>query len=128
VGRTFRLEPLEELLRLRLEHVACPAGRDRRLAPELGEVDRAANGEVVVACETDVGPLGDRGAALVRPRPVADEIAETPELVRRLRLDCGENGLQRVQVRVDVGDDGDAHRQRRTLIRRGRGPSPRPPT
>ena len=63
-------------------------------------------------------------AALVRPRPVADEIAEAPELVRRLRLDRREDRLQRVQVRVDVGDDCDAHRQRRTLARREQAPSP----
>ena len=85
------------------------SGRDRGVAVELLEVDRPAHREVVVAGEADVGPLRDRGAALVRPRPVADEVAETPELVRRLRVDRRQDRVQRVQVRVDVGDDRDAH-------------------
>ena len=117
---------LEDLLRRRLEHVSRPPGRDRGVAAELLEIDRAAHGEVVIAAEAEVGPLGDERAALVRARSVADEIAETPELVRRLRVDRREDGLQRVQVRVDVGDDRDAHRQRRTLVRRERAPSLRP--
>jgi len=123
-----RLEPAEELLRFGLEHLARPPCGDARLATELGEVDRSAHREVVVAGEADVGPLGDRGATLVRPRPVTDDVTETPELVRRLRVDRGEDRVQRVQVRVDVGDDCDAHERPRRLIRRGQAPSPRPPT
>jgi len=123
----LRLEPVEERLRLGLQHAARPASGDRRLAAELGEVDRAAHGEVVVAGEADIGPLGDRGAALVRVRPVADEVAEAPELVRGVRVDRCENRLQRVQVRVDVGDDRGAHRRPRRLVPRGRAPLPRPP-
>jgi hypothetical protein len=126
MGRARGLEPVEELLRLGREHLPRPPRRDRRLAAELLEVDRPAHGEVVVAGETDIRPLRDRRAALVRPRPVADEVAEAPELVRRLRVDRREDLLQRVQVRVDVGDDCDAHRQPRTLTRREPAPSPRP--
>ncbi len=128
VSGSRRLERFEERLRLRLQHFPGPPGRDCRLAAELLQIDRAPYGQVVVPRETDVGPLRDQGATLVRPGPVADEVAETPELVRRLRLDRREDRLQRVQVRVDVGDDCDAHRQRRTLTRRERAPSLRPPT
>ena len=49
-------------------------------------------------------------AALVRPRPVADEVAEAPELVGRVGVDRLEHGLERVEVGVDVGDDGRTHR------------------
>ena len=129
VGRALRLEAVEKLLRTAGSSTSRVQRRgDAGVAVELVEVDRPAHGEVVVAREADVGPLRDGGAALVRPRPVADEVAEAPELVRRLLVDRREDRLQRVQVRVDVGDDCDAHRQRRTLTRRERGPSLRPPT
>ena len=127
MSRALRLEAVEELLPLRLQHLARPGRGHAGVAVELLEVDRPAHGEVVVAREADVGPLGDRRAALVRSCSVADEVAEAPELVRRLLVDRREDRLQRVQVRVDVGDDCDAHRQRRTLTRRGQAPSPRPP-
>ncbi len=126
VGGSRRLERVEKCLRLGREDVARPARRDGGLAAELLEVDRSPDGEIVVAGEADVGPLRDQCAALVRPRPVADEVAEAPELVRRLRLDRREDRLERVQVRVDVRDDCDAHRQRRTLTRREQAPSLRP--
>ena len=45
--------------------------------------------------------------ALVRPRPVADDVAQAPELVRRLRVDRREHRLERVQICVNVGDDCD---------------------
>ena len=51
----------------------------------------------------------DELAALVGPRPVADDVAEAPELVDRVGVDRREHALERVEIRVDVGDDGDAH-------------------
>jgi hypothetical protein len=42
-------------------------------------------------------------------RPVADDVAEAPHLVRPFAQDVGEHGLEGVQVPVDVRDDGDAH-------------------
>jgi hypothetical protein len=128
VGEPLRLEPVEERAPLRIEHLARPSRREPGVAVELEEVDRAAHGQVVVAGEADVGALRDRRAALVRARPVADEVAEAPELVRRVRVDRGEDRLQCVQVRVDVGDDRDAHRRPRRLVRRGLAPLPAPRT
>src|SRR4029077_17289919 len=120
------LERFEERARLLVEHVARPAGCDPGFSAELQEIDRPEDAQVVVARETDFRAVRDQRAALVPPRPVSDEVAEAPELVRRLRLDRCEDRLQRVQVRVDVGDDRDAHRQRSTLVPRAWAQSPPP--
>lgn len=71
----------------------------------------------MVSYQADVGALGDDGAAAVRARPVADEVAETPERVRRLGVDGAEHGLERMEIPVNVGDDGHSH-GRRTLAKR----------
>ena len=102
VGEALRFQAVEESLRLGRQNTPGPGRGDTRLAAELLEVDRPPDREVVIPRQADVGPLRDRGAALVRSRPVADEIAEAPELVRRLLVDRREDRLQRVQVRVDV--------------------------
>src|SRR5262249_6552941 len=91
VSRALGLEAVEQLLPLRLQHATRPRRRQPGVAVELLEVERPADGEIMVARKTDVGALGDRRAALVRPRPVADEIAEAPELVRRLLVDRRED-------------------------------------
>ena len=51
-----------------------------------------------------------QGDALVRPRPVADEVSEAPDLVEPTRIDLREHRFERVQVRVNVRDDGDSQR------------------
>lgn len=71
----------------------------------------------MVSYQADVGALGDDGAAAVRARPIADEVAETPERVRRLGVDGAEHGLERMEIPVNVGDDGHSH-GRRTLAKR----------
>src|SRR5439155_5145670 len=64
---------------------------------------------VVVPGETGRRMRPHEGAALVRLRPVADEVAEAPDLVGRVGVDRREHGFERVQVRVDVRDDGRPH-------------------
>ena len=56
-------------------------GRRGRLAGEVVERDLADHDEVVVADEADVGPLADERDSTRSARPVADEVAEAPELV-----------------------------------------------
>ena len=56
-----------------------------------------------------VARFATRLRRLVRSRPVADQVAEAPDRIDRFALDCREHRLERVQVRVDVRDDGDAH-------------------
>ena len=63
----------------------------------------------MIADEADVGDLTNERAAFVRPRPVADGVAEAPHGIRRLGVDRSEHCLQRMGVTVDVGDDCDAH-------------------
>src|SRR5438046_1579055 len=67
-----------------------PAGR------ELPEVEPAESAEVVVADEADPRPLAGQVDDLVRTRPVADEVAEAPDLVRRLAGDRFEDNLERM--------------------------------
>ena len=52
--------------------------------------------EVVVADEADLRAAPDLLDHLVRPRPVADEVTEAPDLVRRVGVDRLEDGLERV--------------------------------
>ena len=75
-----------------------------RLESALGE---AAGAEVVVERpgEADRRPFTEQRGAFVRPRPVADDIAEAPELVEPAGVDLCEHGLERGQVRMDVGEN-----------------------
>ena len=50
----------------------------------------------MVAEEADALPLADELGRLVRSRPVADEIAQAPHLVRRVGVDRPEDRLERV--------------------------------
>ena len=50
--------------------------------------------EVVVAREAQVGSLSDDPSALVGLRAVADDVAQAPELVRRIPVDLGQDGLE----------------------------------
>src|SRR3990172_3488325 len=57
--------------------------------------------------------IAEAGDALRGLRPVAHRIAQAPDAVDGAGgLGVAEDGLQRGQVRVHVGDDGDAHTRR----------------
>jgi STE24 endopeptidase len=71
----------------------------------------------VVSYQADVGALGDERAAAVRTRPVADEIAKAPNGVGRVRSNRFEHSIQRMQIPVNVREDGNAHRSRATLAK-----------
>ncbi len=75
---------------------------------ELVEAERADDDEVVVAGEADGRALAHELAALVRPRAVADHVAEAPDLVHARRI---EHGFERMVVPVDVRENRDAHRR-----------------
>lgn len=93
------------------EDALGPARRDCGVTAEIGDVEPAGDGEIVVPAETQCGPLAHEGTALVRMGAVADDVSEAPHLVRAFTQDVGEHGLEGVQVPVDVGDDGGAHDQ-----------------
>src|SRR5579884_3721891 len=117
-----RLERREPLPLLVAEHAGRPARRDRSVAAELARVERAADGEVVVAAKGKRRPLPNQVAAFVRPRPVADDVAEAPELVDGgPGVDIGQHGFECVQVSVNVRDDGDTHGEGRHASCGGRG-------
>jgi STE24 endopeptidase len=72
----------------------------------------------VVSYQADVGALGDELAATVGLRPVADEVAQTPERVGRVGVERFQNSFQRMQISVNVREDGNAHGSRATLAKR----------
>ena len=102
VARPGRLERAEPGAVLLAEHVTRPVGGAGRIAAELREIERADHREVVVAAERRVGASPDQRAALVRLRPVADDVPEAPQLVRRLAVDVRQDRLECVKIGVDV--------------------------
>ena len=70
---------------------------------------RSRGGEVAVSYQAPGRPVGHDSAAAVRARAVADEVAQAPDLVGRVPVDRLEDGLESMEVPVDVRDNGDAH-------------------
>ena len=64
-----------------------------------------------------VAALADQVGAGVGLGAVADHVAEAPDLLDAGLVDRREDGLERGQVGVDVGDHGDAHGGQRTRCR-----------
>jgi hypothetical protein len=92
----LRLEALEEGAVLVEQHRARPPHDRSRVRAELLQVEPSEDAQVVVADEAQLRALADDVGHFVRARPVADEVAEAPELVRRVGVDRLEDGLERV--------------------------------
>jgi STE24 endopeptidase len=112
-----RLERLEEVAVRVLEHGGRPARTRGRVGLKLGKVELPEGCEVVVPDEAEVGPLAHERATSVRLRPVAYEVPEAPDDFRGLAVDRLQHRFERMQVPVNVRDDADAHRRRRTLAK-----------
>ncbi len=86
-----------------------PADRGTR---ELVERERLAaeDGAVVVPPDRPHLPSAQDFQDLVRPRVIADEVARDPDAIRGDAVDVREDRLQRRTVRMDVGQDREAHR------------------
>ena len=102
VGCAGGLKALQKRARALRELPCRPDCRRRRLVVEVADADLAERDEVVVADEADVAPLPHDVAALVRQRPVADDVAEAPDRVHALRVDLLQDRLERVEVSVNV--------------------------
>ena len=96
IGLRLRLETLEEGAVLVEQHCLRPPHDRSRVRAELLQVELPEDAEVVVADEARLRPLADDVDHLVRARPVADEVTQAPELVRRVGVDRLEDGLERV--------------------------------
>ena len=64
---------------------------------------------VMVAADADRLDVGQPADDAVGIRPVADHVAEMPDGVDR--ADRGQDGVERDEIRMDVGQDGDPHRE-----------------
>jgi hypothetical protein len=109
------LEALQELDRRLVAVLARPLDSRRRGARENLGVDLSGHREVVVADEGEIAALGCELRAVVGLGPVADDVSQAPALVQTGLVDRPEDGLERRQVRVDVGQDRDAHGCRRRV-------------
>ena len=69
---------------------------------------------VVVAHDRRDAALADQLDRLVRPRAVADQVAEAVDGIRRLGIDRGEHRFGGGAVAVQVGEDGDPGRHQRS--------------
>jgi STE24 endopeptidase len=117
LGLALGLERLEEAARLVLEHLRRPTGARGGVVGEVAEIEPTEDAEVVVSYQADVGALGNERAAAVWARPVTDEVAEAPDGVGRVRGNRFEHSIQRMQIPVNVREDGNAHRSRATLAK-----------
>ena len=97
-----RGEPLEERQRLLADRLLRPARRRRRAGGEVRDRDLAGHDEVVVARQGEVAPLARQLDAAVGLGAVSHQVAEAPDLVRRLLVHVGEHRLEGGQVAVDV--------------------------
>ena len=104
-----RLERFQECACVVVQDALCPAGRDAGVVGERDHRNLSEHDQIVVPGQAQRRPFAHERRALVRPRPVADDVAETPELVEPAGVDLREHGLERMQVRVDVREDRNPH-------------------
>jgi STE24 endopeptidase len=113
------LEGLQVPAGLVLQNGRRPTGTCGRIHREVFEVEPTEYAEVVVSYQADIGAFCHERAAAIRAGPVAHQIAEAPDGVGRVVGDRIQDSIQRMQISVNVRDDGDAHRSRATLAKRG---------
>ena len=95
-------------------HLARPTDGSAGSTGEVGQGSLTGDCEIVVSGEADHGLIARELDAGVGLCAVADEVAETPDLIDGAARDVSEHGLERVPVCVNVRDDCDPHRARRT--------------
>ena len=111
------LERLQEAAWLFLQSFGRPTRHRSGVHGEVVEVQPTEDTEIVVSYQADVGALSNERAARVRLRAVPDEVAEAPDRVGPVRRDRLEDSFQRMQVPMNVGEDGNAHWSRATLTK-----------
>ena len=90
------------------EVAAGPLNDTGGVGLEVVEVDGGVGAVVVVVAHDDLAPkLSDALDAFGGGGVVADDIAEAEEIVDLLCFGVGEDGVQRLDVGVDVTDDGE---------------------
>ena len=97
-----RIERRQERARPVVQFLARPARCGGRVAVEFLDAELPEDDEVVVPDETQIGTPRHDLAAAVRCRPVADDVAEAPDGVRRGVVDGPEHGGEGMLVSVNV--------------------------
>ena len=92
---------------IRLDDRARPIDRGTCRRVEELDAEPVDGGDVVIAEHRRVRAFAHAREAFVRVRSVADDIAETQHLVGG--RDAREDGFERLEVRVNVGDDRESH-------------------
>ena len=85
-----------------LEVLLGPPSSRRRVVVESAETEQAECGGVVVPQHRDRETWAQPVEALVRGRAVAHEVPETGDLRELQRVHVREDGVERLQVGVDV--------------------------
>jgi STE24 endopeptidase len=119
VLQRLRLEGLQIPAWLVLQNGRRPPGTCGRVRREVFEVEPTENAEIVVSYQADIGAFCHERAAAIRAGPVAHQIAEAPDGVGRVVGDRIQDSIQCMEISVNVGNDGDTHRSRATLAKRG---------
>jgi hypothetical protein len=109
IDRDAERELAQERPHVVLEHPArpaqaCASERDAALVAHAAE-----RNQVVIPGHAAPGKREHTTDALVGQGPVADQVAGAEVAVELLGREEGERGLERVRVRMDVGDDTIAH-------------------
>src|SRR6185369_1703011 len=88
------------------------AGPETRLLGPAVEIERLVkDGKVVVAHEGDAAAIGDDVQALHGVRAIANDVAKADDIGDAAAVDLGKDGGERLEVGVNVTDDGE-HRYR----------------
>ena len=105
VAQQVRRVPRQPVVQFDL--AAGPADRPLRAGVEPVRIKERAL--VVIAQDHDTAPVPHELDALAGIWPVAHHVAQTDHVVHSLPVDIGEDGLEGLEVAVDVADDGPLH-------------------
>ena len=95
-----------------------PRPKDRSFGPGI-EAFGIEQCPLVVVAQDDNLAIPNSVDALARVRAVANDVAETVNLLNSLRLDIREDRVEGFQVSMNVADDGSQNRLRDKNIRLG---------
>ena len=97
------------------EHVPCPQDGLSGIGTTLNRLQFVDGHQIVVAMNACDPRITKKGQRLARKAVVPDEIAQADDLLNRSSPYVGQDGLQRLIVGVDVGNDRESHNRTHPL-------------